>query len=98
MGFTPPPVSEKQYTVSGISFCFNVSSVKKVSLVPKRQNIVNRFDEHGDLLSLDRLPEEKNSDFRQRMLDVSVNKGDPTYEGFINNLSREFGLEKFKAL
>jgi hypothetical protein len=87
-----------EYSIAGISFAFTVTSVGKVELVPERQNIVNRFDEHGDLLTLDRLPEEGNASFRQRMLDVTVNRGSPTYEGFINNLARELGLSKFKAI
>jgi hypothetical protein len=86
------------YSVSSIGFAFNVTSVAQVKFVPEYKAVVNRFDEHGDLLSLDRLPEESNVDFRARMLDVSVHLGGPTYEGLVNNLARELGLPRLNAM
>lgn len=86
------------YSIASVGFAFNVTSVAQVKVVPERQDLVNRFDEHGDLLSLDRLPEETNAAFRDRIMDLSVHRGGPTYEGLINNLARELGLPRYHAL
>lgn len=86
------------YTIGGIGFAVNVTSVGQVKVVPVQQDVVNRFDEHGDITSLDRLPEESNPDFRDRILDQSVHRGGPTYDGIINNLSRVLGCPRYHAM
>lgn len=86
------------YTIGGIGFVINVTSVDQVKIVPVHQDIVNRFDEHGDLTSLDRLPEESNPDFRDRVVDQSVHRGGPTYDGLVNNLSRTLGCPRYHAI
>lgn len=86
------------YSTSGIGFAVNVTSIAQVEVTPVRRNVVNKFDSQGNLLTVDRLPVETNAEFRQRMLDMSVHRGDPTYEGLINNLSRAFGCPRYHAL
>jgi hypothetical protein len=87
-----------QYTIGSVAFAITVSSVEQVKMTPVRRAVVNRFDEHGDLLSLDRLPAESNVDFRLRMMDLSVHHGGPHYEGLLNNLARELGVPRQPAL
>lgn len=84
-------------TVS-IGFAIKISAVVEVRAAPTRYPFVNRFDYHGDALSLDRLPLESNIDFKKRMMDLFVNGGGPTYEGFLNNLSRELASPRFLAI
>ena len=86
------------YSISAVGLAVNVSAVQQVILAPERKNVVNRFDEHGDLLTLDRLPDEGNVDFKARMLDLSVHPGGPTYEGLLNNLCRELGCPRYHAV
>lgn len=87
-----------EYSIGGIVFAITVDSVSSIKLIPERRNIVNRFDEHGDTLTLNRLPDEDNVAFRQRMLDIHVHPGGPTYEGLVNNLSRELGFLRMPAM
>jgi hypothetical protein len=86
------------YSISSIGFAINVTSVTQVNITPVRKDIVNRFDEHGDLITLDRLPSENNVDFRNRILDIGVHRGGPTYEGLLNNLARELGCQRYHAI
>lgn len=85
-------------SVANISFVIKVNEVEQVKVTPVRRNLVNRFDEIGDLLTIDRLPDEGNVEFRDRMFDLSVNTGGPDYFGLINNLARELGCPKFHAI
>lgn len=62
------------------------------------QNIVNSLDEFGVLLSLPRLPGEKNSEYRTRLWDVYVHRGGAHEIGLVNGLTRELGLLPFKAI
>lgn len=85
-------------SISTVGFVIKVNEVNHVRVTPTRRNIVNRFDEIGDLLSLDRLPDEENTNFRKRQFDLSVNRGGPDYLGLLNNLARELGCPKFHAI
>lgn len=84
-------------TVS-IGFAIKVSAITEVRLSPTRQPFVNRFDEHGDAFTLDRLPLETNLDFKKRIVDMSLHPGGPTYDGLINNLSRELNAPRRPAM
>ena len=64
----------------------------------KTKNIFNTFDEHGVLLGLERLRGEKNRDYKQRLMDVGVNRANSTYAGLINGLNRELGLTTYDTI
>lgn len=84
-------------TVS-IGFAIKVSAITEVRIFPIRQPFVNRFDEHGDMFTLDRLPLESNLDFKKRIIDMSLHPGGPTYDGLVNNLSRELNAPRRPAM
>lgn len=60
---------------------------------PEVFNIWNHFDEFGLLLGLERIPGEKNRDYKERLLGVYTNPSNSTYDGLRNGISRELGLE-----
>lgn len=64
-----------------------------ISLVPETLSIFNEYDRQGLLLGLNRLKDEKNVSYKQRLLDVFVNRADSTYRGLINGITRELGLQ-----
>jgi len=70
----------------------------QVRATPTVKSIVNNFDYHGDLVSLRRLHGESNVDYKKRIWDVTVHPGGSLYEGIINNISRELGLEREPSL
>ena len=57
-------------------------------------NVWNCFDELGMLVSLDRLPAEKNKAYKKRILDVFKNPGNSTETGLTNAIARELGIDK----
>jgi len=59
---------------------------------PEVYNVWNCFDEFGLLLGLQRIPGEKNREYRARLLDVYINPANSTYDGLLNGISRELGL------
>jgi hypothetical protein len=79
-------------------FTFYIDLPEEVTGVPERVQIANEFDFISDLLSLPRLPEETNQEFKQRMMDVRVHQGSPLYDGVVNNISRAFGYSRQRAL
>jgi len=86
------------YGTKSVGFAVNVSSVSEYRGKPQRHSLVNRFDEHGDLYSLDRLPGETNTAFKKRIMDLTLHPGGPNYEGLLNNLARELGCPREPAL
>jgi len=60
--------------------------------VPTTHHVYNEFDKHGLLVGLPRLEGERNAPYRQRILDVFVNRADSTYRGLLNAITRELGL------
>jgi hypothetical protein len=77
----------------------SVSSTTYVELVSKlfTQNSValwNTFDEHGLVADLERLPNESNYKYSNRIKDVYRNKGGSTFIGIVNGATRELGLNK----
>jgi hypothetical protein len=84
--------------LSRIGFVIKVGEISQERITPIRKNVVNRFDEIGDLITLDRLEGESNTTFRDRQFDATVNRGGPDYFGLMNNLARELGCPKFHAV
>jgi len=54
----------------------------------------NYFDEFGYLLGCPRIHGEKNSEYKERILDVFVNKPGASMDQLLNGISRELGLTK----
>lgn len=69
-----------------------------IFLTPQSQPVFNHFDRFGLLLGLPRLEDERNSDYKQRLLDVFINRSNATYRGLINGVTRELGLELYQPL
>jgi hypothetical protein len=84
--------------IKSIGFLFYVSPMSEYSGKPEAKNILNSFDFIGDFVSTSRLEGETVPVFKQRLMDVSVHPGGPTYFGVINNLTRDFGYLRHKAL
>ncbi len=57
-------------------------------------HIWNAFDEFALLLGLQRLYGERNTQFKDRILDVFTNPGNSTKDGLLNAISRELGIDK----
>lgn len=75
------------------------SSTKYITLTNKTYSqisnaIWNVIDEHGLLVDLDRLPNESNIDFTNRIKDVFINPGSSNFYGLVNGATRELGLDK----
>ena len=64
----------------------------KIELQPEVYEVYNNFDRHGLLLSLQRLPGEKNALYKRRLEDVMVHLAGAHYQGLIHGMTREFGL------
>ena len=64
---------------------------------PVQHQVFNELDRIGILLGLKRLESERNPEYKQRLLDVFVNRAGSTYRGLINGITRELGLELFDA-
>ena len=58
--------------------------------------VFNELDKIGLSLGLQRLSGEKNADYKQRLLDVFVNKAISSYMGLIDGITRKMGLERTK--
>jgi len=55
-------------------------------------NIHHAIDDIGILVGLDRLPEEEAATFRDRVMDVFVNKANASYPGLLNGINRQLGF------
>jgi hypothetical protein len=83
-------------TASGHTF--NVYHSGEVRLTPEPIQTPNQLDMLGQSISLQRLPEEKNADYRARIMNVYVDRASSTETGLINGITRELGLSKYKAM
>jgi hypothetical protein len=81
-----------------IGLSFYVALPTQVKKTPTVQSVVNNFDYIGDLLSLQRISGESNVDFKARLWDARVHQGGPDYEGVLNNIGRDLGMLRYKAL
>jgi len=61
-------------------------------------NSHHHIDESGIVTGLTRLPNETAATFRQRVLDVFVNKAGAHYDGLVNGANRELGYIKERAI
>lgn len=75
-----------------LGFVFYVSTPSQVKGVPTKKTIVNNFDYSADLVSLERINGESNIDFKKRIWDQTVNPGDASYEGIVNEIGRQLGV------
>jgi len=81
-----------------IGFSFYITVPAECSGTPISKTVLNTFDLIGDTLSIERLPGERNPEFKQRIMDVCVNLGGSDYVGIVNNLVRDFGYSRGHAL
>jgi hypothetical protein len=79
-------------------FSFYINAPVEHTGTPKIRNTVNHFDLIADLVSLRRLSEESNIDFKQRIMDVAIHSSGGTYDGVINGITRELGYAREKAI
>jgi len=77
---------------------FNVTHAGEYTAIPKATTIYNSFDHFGMLIGLQRLPGERNADYRARLLDVYIHRGGAHQDGLINALTRELGLNRREAI
>jgi len=77
-----------QFTVSEIS----------IKGTPRPSSVFNEFDSHGTVLGLPRLPQERNADYKKRLLDVFARRASSAYIGLLNGITRELGLKYFKPI
>lgn len=59
-------------------------------------HVWNFLDEFGALFGCKRLYGEQNLDYKNRLLDIFVNKANSSKVGLANGISRELGLRRFK--
>ena len=70
----------------------------RITATPEIHNVFNELDEFGILLGLPRLEEERNAEYKQRLLDVMVHRANSTKRGLIYGITRELGLELNRAI
>lgn len=64
----------------------------------EQKHFFNEFDEFGALLGVERLPGEKNADFKRRILSALVTKANVTRQGLFNHMKRALDIEEEVAL
>ena len=72
------------------------ATIELIFQEPEAHNIWNHFDEFGLLLGLDRIPGEKNKQFKARLIDVYTNPANSTLSGLEYGISRELGVNPDK--
>jgi len=60
--------------------------------------VYNEFDKQGLLIGLPRLPNERNKDYKKRLLNTYIDRANSTYRGLINGITRELGLTLSKVI
>ncbi len=83
-------------TSSTIGHVFSVEVPVTYPLNPKLT--WNHYDEFGLLHSLSRLRGETNWEFRRRLRNTFISIANSTYQGLVNGITRELGLELFDAI
>ena len=58
----------------------------------------NQFDELGDLVSLPRLPQETNWEYRRRIKDSLVHYANSSYQGMVYGITHELGLSVYESI
>ncbi len=82
-------------TTQALNFSINVDNIDVVG-IPITGSVYNQYDDFGLLVGLDRLPEEHNDTYKQRLLDVYVHRANSTYLGMIHGVTRDLGFSLFK--
>lgn len=63
-----------------------------------RRNVFGPLDELGLILDLKRLPGERNADYRRRLFRVFTRRTDSTYQGLLNGITYELGLDFYDLM
>lgn len=80
--------------IGGATTSFQFLELENSLYSLKEEQLWNTFDEHGVLMDLKRIPGESNSDYLQRIKDVTRNPAGSTFEGVANSSNRELGITK----
>lgn len=70
----------------------------KKRYTPEKINIVSSADEIGALLDIPRINGESLQDYKKRILESSKKPSNSTYEGLINAINRDLGLDRELAI
>jgi len=81
-----------------LGFSFYIELPNEISGKPQVQNITNKFDLHGSLVSLRRITGETNQEYRNRLWDVNVHPSGSLYEGVVNGIARALGMLREQSL
>jgi hypothetical protein len=65
---------------------------------PEKINIVTSTDDAGLIMDIDRIPGEELFEYKKRLLESSTRISNSSYEGLINGINRELGLEQFEII
>jgi len=84
-------------TLSSLGYKYTVSSVRHI-VVPTPHAPFANVDEHGLILDVERLRNEKNESYRKRLLETVSRRANSTYIGLIHAITRELGLSLFKSI
>lgn len=75
-----------------ISFSVKVDTPTQLVAKPKRKKVLNSFDYNANMLGINRIEGENNSELRDRIWDASVHPSGPLYEGVLNGIARDLGM------
>lgn len=65
---------------------------------PEKVNVITSTDDAGITLDIDRIPGEKLFNFKKRLLESSSLVANSSYNGLINGINRELGLEQLEVI
>lgn len=80
---------------SGSAIGFHQVDIEYESFGQFDGHVWNTFDGFGLLASMNRLPDEVNSSFRERIIDAFTAKGTSDYAGLVAGINRELGLTRY---
>lgn len=83
--------------MKNVSHSFNISEIS-IRGKPRPRTVFNEFDSFGVLLGLERLPGERNAQYKRRLLDVYTHRAGSNYIGLLNGITRELGLEWYRPI
>ena len=82
---------------SNLSCSLTISQIDVIG-VPRAKNYWNEFDEHGLVVGVKRSVGEKNWNHRRRLYDAFSHIANSTYQGLVNGITRELGLELYSPI
>jgi hypothetical protein len=83
--------------LSPLGHQFNIAQIDIVAFQQPKA-VWNQYDEHGLIVSLNRLEGETNWEYRRRLRDSMVHYANSTYKGMVHGITRELGLALFQPI